>query len=47
VEASQPDLAVKYQREAKDEYEQAQKRSIKGMIYAMRTQQMLFSWMAK
>jgi hypothetical protein len=46
VEAAQPDLSVKYQREAKDEYEQAQKRSIKAMIYAMRTQQMLFNWLA-
>jgi hypothetical protein len=47
VEATQPELSVKLQREAKDEYEQAQKRGIKAMIYAMRTQQMLFNWMAK
>ncbi len=47
IEASQADLSVKYQREAKEEYEQAQKRGIKAMIYAMRTQQMLFSWLAK
>lgn len=46
-EATQNELSVKLQREAKDEYEQAQKRSIKGMIYAMRTQQMLFSFLAK
>ncbi len=47
TEATQPDLSVKYQREAKEEYEQAQKRGIKAMIYAMRTEQMLFSWLAK
>jgi hypothetical protein len=47
IEATQGDLSVKYQREAKEEYEQAQKRGIKAMIYAMRTQQMLFSFLAK
>ena len=47
IEATQGDLSVKYQREAKEEYEQAQKRSIKAMIYAMRTQQMLFSFLSK
>lgn len=47
LEATQKELSVKLQREAKDEYEQAQKRGIKAMIYAMRTQQMLFSWLAK
>lgn len=47
LEAKQPELSLKYQREAKDEYEQAQKRSIKAMIYSLRTQQMLFSFLAK
>jgi hypothetical protein len=47
MEATQKELSVKYQREAKQEYEQAQKRGIKAMIYAMRTQQMLFSFLAK
>ncbi len=47
IEATQGELSVKYQREAKEEYEQAQKRGIKAMIYAMRTQQMLFSFLSK
>jgi hypothetical protein len=47
LEATQKELSIKYQREAKAEYEQAQKRSIKAMIYAMRTDQMLFSWLGK
>ena len=47
IEATQADLSIKYQREAKEEYEQAQKRGIKAMIYAMRTQQMLFSFLSK
>jgi len=47
LEATQKDVSIKYQREAKAEYEQAQKRGIKAMIYAMRTQQMLFSWLGK
>jgi hypothetical protein len=47
LEAKQPDLSIKYQREAKDEYEQAQRRSIKAMIYSLRTQQMLFQFLAK
>lgn len=46
-EATQKELSVKYQREAKQEYEQAQKRGIKAMIYSLRTQQMLFSWLGK
>jgi hypothetical protein len=47
MEASQPELSLKYQREAKAEYEQAHKRGIKAMIYALRTQQMLFQFLAK
>lgn len=47
IEATQGDLSIKYQREAKEEYEQANKRGVKAMIYAMRTQQMLFSFLAK
>ena len=47
LEATQNEVSIKYQREAKQEYEQAQKRSIKAMIYAMRTDQMLFSWLGK
>jgi hypothetical protein len=47
LEATQQELSIKYQREAKAEYEQAQKRSIKAMIYSMRTQQMLFGWLGK
>jgi hypothetical protein len=46
-EATQSELSIKYQREAKEEYEQAQKRGIKAMIYSMRTDQMLFSWLGK
>jgi hypothetical protein len=45
LEATQPEVSVKYQREAKSEYEQAQKRGIKAMIYSMRTDQMLFSFL--
>lgn len=47
LEATQNELSIKLQREAKQEYEQAQKRGIKAMIYAMRTQQMLFSFLSK
>lgn len=47
LEASQPDVAVKYQREAKEEYEQAHKRYIKAGIYALRNQQMIFSFLGK
>jgi hypothetical protein len=47
LEAKQPDLSIKYQREAKDEYELAQRRNIKAMIYSLRTQQMLFQFLAK
>ncbi len=47
LEATQKEVSIKYQREAKSEYETAQKRSIKAMIYAMRTDQMLFSWLGR
>ncbi len=46
LEASQPEFSVKYQKEAKEEYEQSYKRSIKAEIYALRNQQMLFSFLA-
>jgi DNA anti-recombination protein RmuC len=47
LEASQPDVSVKYQREAKQEYEQAHKRYIKAGIYALRNQQMVFSFLGR
>ncbi len=47
LEASQPEVSLKYQREAKEEYEQANKRYIKAGIYALRNQQMLFSFLGK
>lgn len=47
LEASNAEMYTKLMRQAKEENEQAQKRSIKAMIYAMRTQQMLFTWLAK
>ncbi|MHB9072509.1 MAG: hypothetical protein ACYC6G_03180 [Desulfobaccales bacterium] len=47
LEATQPDVALKYQREAKGEYEQAHKRSIKSEIYALRNQQMVFGFLGK
>jgi hypothetical protein len=47
AEVTQPDLSVKYQREAKSEYEQAHKRSIKSEIYALRNQQMVFSFLGR
>ncbi|MFH1596183.1 MAG: hypothetical protein ABIG94_07435 [Pseudomonadota bacterium] len=47
LEASQPEVSLKYQREAKEEYEQAHKRYIKAGIYALRNQQMLFSFLGK
>jgi hypothetical protein len=47
AEAAQPELSIKYQREAKQEYEQAHKRYIKAEIYALRNQQMLFSFLAR
>ena len=47
LEASQPEVSLKYQREAKEEYEQAHKRYIKSGIYALRNQQTLFSFLGK
>jgi hypothetical protein len=46
-EATQPEVSLKYQREAKSEYEQAHKRSIKSEIYALRNQQMVFSFLGR
>jgi len=45
IEATQPDVYLKYQREAKGEYEQAHKRSIRSEIYALRNQQMVFKFL--
>jgi hypothetical protein len=47
LEAGQPDMYTQLMRQAKGENEQAQKRGIKAMVYAMRTQQMLFSFLSK
>jgi hypothetical protein len=47
LETTQPDVYVKYQKEAKAEYEQAHKRSIKSEIYALRNQQMVFKFLVK
>jgi hypothetical protein len=47
IEMTQPDLYQKYQREAKAEFEQAHKRSIKSEIYALRNQQMVFGFLGK
>lgn len=47
LEVTQPDVSLKYQREAKSEYEQAHKRSIKSVIYALRNQQMVFSFLGR
>jgi len=47
IETTQPDLYMKYQREAKAEFEQAHKRSIKSAIYALRNQQMVFGWLGR
>jgi hypothetical protein len=47
LEATQPDVALNLQREAKSEYEQAHKRSIKSEIYALRNQQMVFGFLGK
>jgi hypothetical protein len=46
TEAGQPEMSVKLQREAKEEYEQAHKRYIKAQIYALRNQQMVFRFLA-
>jgi hypothetical protein len=47
IETTNPDLYVQYQREAKSEYEQAQKRSIRSEIYALRNQQMVFKFLIR
>ncbi len=47
IETTQPDLYLKYQKEAKSEFEQAQKRSIRSEIYALRNQQMVFGFLMK
>ena len=47
IETTQPEVYQKYQREAKAEFEQAHKRSIKSEIYALRNQQMVFGWLSK
>ena len=43
----QRELAVKYAREAKAEFEQAQIRSIKAGLYSLRNQQLIFRFLAK
>lgn len=45
IEAQQPELSMKYQKEARDQYEQAHKRYIKAQIYALRNQQMVFRFL--
>ena len=47
LEASQPEVSTKYQREAKEEYEQAHRRFIKAEIYALRNQQMVFNFLGR
>ena len=47
IEATNPDLYLKYMREVKAEYEQANKRSIKAEIYALRNQQMVFGFLGR
>ena len=47
LEVGNKDLSLKYQREAKEEYEQAHKRYIKAEIYALRNQQMIFRFLGK
>jgi hypothetical protein len=47
MEGSQPELSLKYEREAKEEYNQANKRYIKAGIYALRNEQMVFSFLGK
>ena len=44
---SQPETYNRLMREAESEYDQAEVRSIKAMIYALRTEQMLFIFLAK
>jgi hypothetical protein len=47
IETTQPDLYLKYQKEAKAEFEQAHKRSIRSEIYALRNQQMVFGFLSR
>jgi hypothetical protein len=47
IETTNPDLYMKYQREAKSEYEQANRRSIRSEIYALRNQQMVFKFLVR
>ena len=47
LETTQPEMYTNLMRQVKAENEQAQKRSIKAMIYSMRTEQMLFSWLGR
>jgi len=47
IETTQPEVYLKYQREAKAEFEQAHKRSIKSELYALRNQQMVFAFLGK
>jgi hypothetical protein len=47
LETTQPEVYLKLQREAKAEFEQAHKRSIKSEIYALRNQQMVFSFLGR
>ena len=47
LETTQPEVYLKYQREAKAEFEQAHKRSIKSEIYALRNQQMVFGFLGR
>ncbi|MDD2901633.1 MAG: hypothetical protein PHU44_04300 [Syntrophales bacterium] len=46
-QAAQKEIAVKYAREAKGEFERAQVNSLRAGIYSLRNQQMLFRWLAK
>lgn len=45
-QTAQRELAVKYARQAKFEFERAQVHSLKAGIYSLRNQQMLFRWLA-
>jgi hypothetical protein len=47
LEITQPEMYTTLMRQVKAENEQAHKRSIKAMIYYMRTEQMLFSWLGR
>jgi hypothetical protein len=47
LEASQPDVSLKYEGEAKQEYELAHRRYIKAGIYALRNEQMVFGFLGR